>query len=787
MTRTPLRTRLSLDHILAYEEGDGFGSAEPYLWTVFFKIDGDTVVLGDDAFLHGTCTVVGTPGSHANLGDTDVDEGDDVLVPRAIGELLGTLRPIPLADGIQHQLPTVPDAGAVAGVVFVLMEEDQVSDEGAEAGHARLNSLVEEAINGFILPVGVVGTPEDAKTKLGVAKQDVSEDDIQALKDRAPGVIQSAIVDAQGTWDNLWSLLDGDDQLGVAVLTYHYEDLVNNYWDISERFQHVTNTTSGPVVTEDWRVLGEAQGVSADTYAYADLRRSEEYGTPAATGAVAATMVPFLGVRNLVYRDTNGHLHELWSDSRGQSGTTDLTDNATAPAAAGNPYSYVDTSAGMQMVVYRGHDANVHSLYWSTGGVGHDNLSGSIHAPTASGDPVGYFTPATNVHHVIYRTGDGHLHALWWSGAAAATDEDLTALVVPPAWPAPPAAGDPSAYLDSTRGVSVVSYRADDAHIHSLYWSDGPVGHDDLSGYVGTPNAAGDPVGYYLPGLDAHQVTYRGVDGHLYEIWWVGEAPASAWDLTVASGAPPASADPAACYVAATNSKHVVYLGPFGHLYEIRWTPGNTPTYVDLTLSALAPRATTDRPVVLDASSMPHVAYRGTDDQVHEIRWPAHQSGWRSCSTCQGLYYGPGVAASRCPGGGTHVAPNPFSLDYGLPFNLPSEPDHQTDWRWCSRCQGLFYGPGFAVSHCPAGGQHTAAAESGSFEYSLPHSQRGDANLQSDWRWCNKCQGLFAGGGGATSVCPAGGTHAAPTESGSADYAVPCWAHWGGQWNQLAG
>ena len=91
--------------------------------------------------------------------------------------------------------------------------------------------------------------------------------------------------------------------------------------------------------------------------------------------------------------------------------------------------------------------------------------------------------------------------------------------------PAPPAAGDPSAYLDTTHGVSVVVYRADDAHIHSLYWSDGPVGHDDLSGYVGTPNAAGDPVGYYIPGLDAHQVTYRGVDGHLYEIWWVGEAP----------------------------------------------------------------------------------------------------------------------------------------------------------------------------------------------------------------------------------------------------------------------
>ncbi|MBM3946462.1 MAG: hypothetical protein FJ315_03555 [SAR202 cluster bacterium] len=40
---------------------------------------------------------------------------------------------------------------------------------------------------------------------------------------------------------------------------------------------------------------------------------------------------------------------------------------------------------------------------------------------------------------------------------------------------------------------------------------------------------------------------------------------------------------------------------------------------------------------------------------------------------------------------------------------------------------------------------------------------------QGDWRWCNKCQGLFFAGNPSQGVCKAGGTH---SRSGSADYAA---------------
>jgi len=124
---------MSLDEIRCNEEGDGFGSAEPYLWTVFFKIDGDSVIVGDDTFLQGECTIMASDGSHGNLGDRDVDAGDTLVVPRSIGEFRTTLRPIPRSEKLQEDHPTEDARGGTLGVVFALLEEDQVTDGVARA------------------------------------------------------------------------------------------------------------------------------------------------------------------------------------------------------------------------------------------------------------------------------------------------------------------------------------------------------------------------------------------------------------------------------------------------------------------------------------------------------------------------------------------------------------------------------------------------------------------------------------------------------------------------------
>lgn len=340
--------------------------------------------------------------------------------------------------------------------------------------------------------------------------------------------------------------------------------------------------------------------------------RSRRHGTPSAQGAPCIVAPGTAATHSVVYRDGDGFLVELW-EVPGSTGGGRLAGRDVTPAAAGNPLAF--SAGGLNVVVYRGSDDHIHSLYWSgTEPARHDALSQSAGGPTGLGDPTAY--ELGGMTHVVYRTRDGSLEELAWVGEGAVSHTRITGYAGEPA-----AAGDPCAY-GVPSGLNVVVYRGVDGHVHSLYWSDGPTGHDDLSGYVGMPLAAGEPVAYFNPRDGAHQVVYRDVSGHLQEIWWVGESNASGWDLTAVAGAPPAATDPGCCYVPESNLKHVVYVGSDGHVIDLAWTPGGgVPSCTDLTLSSLAPLGA-DRPAVftLPGSAQVRVVYRGRDNEIHEIQ-----------------------------------------------------------------------------------------------------------------------------------------------------------------------
>src|SRR5262245_31319356 len=134
------------------------------------------------------------------------------------------------------------------------------------------------------------------------------------------------------------------------------------------------------------------------------------------------------------------------------------------------------------------------------------------------------------------------------------------------------------------------------------------------------------------------------------------------------------------------------------------------------------------------------------------------QRNWRWCSKCQGLWFAGNPTQGKCPAGGTHTKVG--SGNYSLVHNATIAPG-QANWRWCSKCQGLWFAGNPSSGKCPAGGSHI---KTGSGNYTLAH-QSGAG--QAGWRWCNKCQGLWFGGNPSQGVCPAGGTH---TKVGSGDY-----------------
>lgn len=89
-------------------------------------------------------------------------------------------------------------------------------------------------------------------------------------------------------------------------------------------------------------------------------------------------------------------------------------------------------------------------------------------------------------------------------------------------------------------------------------------------------------------------------------------------------------------------------------------------------------------------------------------------------------------------------------------FGMPTLPSTVNNFRYCEKCQGMFAG-GSSTSRCPAGGAH----HTGVGNYRLIRNAPSPfAYGQSNWRACTKCQTIFFAGHSG-SVCPAGGGHEA--------------------------
>ena len=91
---------------------------------------------------------------------------------------------------------------------------------------------------------------------------------------------------------------------------------------------------------------------------------------------------------------------------------------------------------------------------------------------------------------------------------------------------------------------------------------------------------------------------------------------------------------------------------------------------------------------------------------------------------------------------------------------------HQSNWRWCSKCQGMWFAGNNTAGKCPAGGGHEKAA---SGNYAHMHGAANAAGQQSNWRFCSKCQGMWFGGN-AGGKCPS--DNASHTKVGSGNYSV---------------
>lgn len=287
-----------------------------------------------------------------------------------------------------------------------------------------------------------------------------------------------------------------------------------------------------------------------------------------------AFVFPADGSHNIIYRGTDAATH--WLSFTGGSPPVDhnVTAASGGPSPLGSPFGYSITPLGVREVLYRATDGHLHEAYWSSWPtVGHTDLTNASGAPPSTtfapgpaGDPVGNVIEALTTNNAVYRGTDGHLHELyWWLGAVGHTDlTDNSGATAP--------AGDPAAYWAPNYGVLNAFYRGVDGHMHELYWSTGDVGHTNLTENAGAPlpGLSADPSAYFIPADGTNHVVYRDGSSNLTELYWT-TGNVSYFNLTGYAQAPACVGKPSSYYRAGDGTQHVIYRTADGHIHELRW------------------------------------------------------------------------------------------------------------------------------------------------------------------------------------------------------------------------
>jgi hypothetical protein len=107
---------------------------------------------------------------------------------------------------------------------------------------------------------------------------------------------------------------------------------------------------------------------------------------------------------------------------------------------------------------------------------------------------------------------------------------------------------------------------------------------------------------------------------------------------------------------------------------------------------------------ILTSNSLVNVPFITTEPgntEAYAIQRVTTATGPYPCVGCQYQY-------------GTYVDYDILSLDWMI--NVAGEAGTQVNWKWCNKCQGMFYAPNESKSVCPKGGTHNGST---SYNYAL--------------------------------------------------------------------
>lgn len=234
-----LYIKLGLNQLICHHRSDGWTYSEPYLWNVFFKVDGSCITLNGQFRLEGKPEYHFSQGSHGNLHAKDMQPGETIGIPKEVGEWKTSLVPIPLpyfTGGVS----------GVVGVVSVLMEQNYVSSKGAEAGHQALNENVSRALETILQgfdPKRIDINDIDGSLRRFFEAQAEEFEQIGSL-------VGQAVASSQNVVQNIISLVNKDAVIGYKIWDFSNAGLDKAGGESSFRHRWTTRKYG------DWEIRG---------------------------------------------------------------------------------------------------------------------------------------------------------------------------------------------------------------------------------------------------------------------------------------------------------------------------------------------------------------------------------------------------------------------------------------------------------------------------------------------------------------------------------------------------
>lgn len=202
-----LYLRIKLQQLRCHDKPDGWTTGEPYLWNLFFKIDGSCIVLSERFRLEGRPVYHASVGSQGNLSAGQLESGGMVGIPDDVGEWRTQLVPLTVPY-FEAKLP------GVLGLVSVLLEQNFVSKTGAEAGHEAFNRYVMEALD------SVIKGFDPKMIDLYDAENSVKayfDEQVKKYTENISDLVSQAVSSSQNILQNFLSLVKKDVVIGYKI------------------------------------------------------------------------------------------------------------------------------------------------------------------------------------------------------------------------------------------------------------------------------------------------------------------------------------------------------------------------------------------------------------------------------------------------------------------------------------------------------------------------------------------------------------------------------------------